>query len=166
MLAVDLLRSALVMSREGLHALIADIRQKPELALVRPAPGKGNHALWTMGHLCAVEGAIQSSIAGRENPHQDLWARFGPGTAPSSDGAGPSFEELVNKFNDIRQETLAILDRIGDGGLDRPPSVIPPGFEEAMRTIGQTFMLITLHQMVHYGQIADCRRAAGLKPLM
>jgi hypothetical protein len=25
---------------------------------------------------------------------------------------------------------------------------------------------VTLHQMVHYGQIADARRAAGREPLM
>jgi ABC-type oligopeptide transport system ATPase subunit len=33
-------------------------------------------------------------------------------------------------------------------------------------TTGRTLLLIALHQMVHYGQIADARRAAGRKPLM
>ena len=35
---------------------------------------------------------------------------------------------------------------------------IPPGFEDAMKTAGHTFLLVTLHQMVHYGQIADARQ--------
>lgn len=35
-----------------------------------------------------------------------------------------------------------------------------------MKTFGHTFLLITLHQMVHYGQIADARRVAGRKPVM
>jgi hypothetical protein len=59
-----------------------------------------------------------------------------------------------------------MLDQIGEAGLDRAPKNIPPGFEDPMKTIGQTFLLISLHNMVHYGQIADARRAAGLKPRM
>ena len=46
------------------------------------------------------------------------------------------------------------------------PKKVPPGFEELMTTFGQTLLLLTLHNMVHYGQIADARRVAGLKPLI
>jgi len=42
---------------------------------------------------------------------------------------------------------------------------VSPGFEEVMKTVGQTFLLVALHNMVHYGQIADARRAAGRPPL-
>jgi hypothetical protein len=35
-----------------------------------------------------------------------------------------------------------------------------------MATFGSSLLLIALHQMVHYGQIADSRRVAGRKPLM
>ena len=35
-----------------------------------------------------------------------------------------------------------------------------------MKTNGRALLAITLHNMVHYGQIAVARRAAGLKPLM
>ena len=51
-------------------------------------------------------------------------------------------------------------------GLDATPEFIPPGFEDAMKTTGRALLLIALHQMVHYGQLADARRAAGLPPLM
>jgi hypothetical protein len=33
-----------------------------------------------------------------------------------------------------------------------------------MSTIGRALLVIALHQMVHYGEIADARRAAGRKP--
>jgi hypothetical protein len=35
-----------------------------------------------------------------------------------------------------------------------------------MKTVAHAYLLITLHQMVHYGQVADARRAAGLRPLL
>ena len=49
---------------------------------------------------------------------------------------------------------------------DRIPVAVPLGFEDAMKTFGLTFLLITLRQMVYYGQIADARRVAGRAPLM
>ncbi|MCC6677101.1 MAG: DinB family protein [Phycisphaerales bacterium] len=162
----QLLRSALIFTRDGLNRLIADIKG-PQAAMTRPAPGSGNHPTWVMGHLCAVESAIQASIAGEPNRHEHLWKLFAPGTQPSSDASAyPPFDDLIRTFNTIREDTLKLLDKVGDAGLDKPPSFIPPGFEDAMSSTGKTFMLIPLHQMVHYGQITDCRRAAGLKPLL
>lgn len=166
MQATQLIRSSLSMSRDGLNRLIADI-STPDAAMTRPAPGSGNHPTWLLGHLCAVEGAIQASIAGEKNRYERLWELFGPGTQPAADATRyPAFKELAATFITIREDTLKLLDKVGEAGLDKPPAVIPPGFEDAMSTNGKTFMLIALHQMVHYGQIADCRRAAGLKPLM
>lgn len=164
MQAIELLRSALTMTQEGLMALIEGIRHAP---MTQPTSKGGNHPLWSLGHMCAVEGAIQASIAGEPNRYEHLWKLFGPGTEPSTDASRyPSFDELARTFRTIRADTLKLLDRVGEAGLDKPPSVIPPGFEEPMRTVGHTFLLISLHQMVHYGQIAVARHAAGLKPLM
>lgn len=55
---------------------------------------------------------------------------------------------------------------MSDAGLDRPPVWVPDGFEDFMRTVGQTPMLLALHQMVHYGQIADARRVDGRPSLL
>jgi hypothetical protein len=59
-----------------------------------------------------------------------------------------------------------MLDEIGEEGLDRVPRQVPAGFENLMKTFGQTLLLLALHNMVHYGQITDVRRVAGLKPLL
>lgn len=165
MQSTEMIRYALEFTRAGMNRLIEDVNT-PARQSAAPQPG-GNHPHWIMGHLCAVEGAIQASIAGEPNRHERLWAQFGPGTRPAADVSGyPAFDELVRTFNAIRAETLKLLERVGEAGLERRPAVIPEGFEEAMSTNAKTFMLIPLHQMVHYGQMTDCRRAAGLKPLM
>jgi hypothetical protein len=46
------------------------------------------------------------------------------------------------------------------------PKQVTPGFEDVMTTFGQTLLLVSLHNMVHYGQITDARRTAGRKPLL
>ena len=49
--------------------------------------------------------------------------------------------------------------------VERPTKSPPRGLEKMMRTAGETFLLIALHQMSHRGQVADARRAAGRKPI-
>lgn len=73
---------------------------------------------------------------------------------------------MLGAFRENRAESLRILEEVGEAGLDRAPKAIPPGFEDAMKTIGQTLLLMALHNMVHYGQVADARRVAGRAPLM
>ena len=92
---------------------------------------------------------------------------FATGTKPKPDASAyPPFDEVLRTYRALRAKNLKLLDEVGENGLDRLPKDIPPGFEDAMKTFGHTFLLITLHNMVHYGQIADARRAAGRKPLM
>ncbi|HYE17674.1 MAG TPA: DinB family protein [Tepidisphaeraceae bacterium] len=164
MQSIDLIRWALTMTGDGLSRLAGDLRPTP---MVRPTSAGGNHPIWLLGHLCFIEGAVRQMIGGEANP-VDRWAKlFGTGTQPADDpGLYPSFDELLSTFKTLRQGTLRMLDEIGDAGLGGTPKFIPPGFEDAMKTTGRALLLIALHQMVHYGQLADARRAAGLPPLM
>lgn len=73
---------------------------------------------------------------------------------------------MLRTYRDLRAKNLELLERTGEPGLDRAPKHVPPGFEQLMTSFGQTFLLIALHNMVHYGEIADARRVAGLKPLL
>jgi uncharacterized damage-inducible protein DinB len=92
---------------------------------------------------------------------------FAPGTVPKADAAAyPPFDEVLRTYRELRARNLKLLDQVGEAGLDRAPKHVPPGFEGVMQTFGQTLLLITLHNMVHYGQIADARRVAGRKPLV
>ena len=171
MKAIDIIRGALLATEQGTAALVEDMR---DAALVQPGvrDGKpvGNHALWLMGHLAYIEGEVPGILlgpAGGPNPVEHWASLFAPGTEPRADaGLYPSFDEVVDAYRTHRARTLALLDELGDANMDRAPAAPPPGFEESMRTFGETLMLITLHNMVHYGQIADARRAAGRRPLL
>lgn len=164
MKAIDLIRASLKMTDAFTTRLVADMRDAP---LTRPTPRGGNHPLWTLGHLAVVEGAVPQIVFGEPNPVERWMPLFGQGTNPTDDaGAYPSFDEVLGTYRDLRAKNLARLDEIGEEGLDRAPAAVPPGFEEEMRTVGQTFLVIALHQMIHHGQIADARRAAGRPPLV
>jgi hypothetical protein len=166
--AIDLIRWAMQLTDRGTARIVADLRDKPMTgSTAGAAGGDGNHALWTLGHLCVIEGGIPHILLGEKNPVEHWWPLFGTGTQPKPDAAAyPSFDELLRTYHELRAKNLKLLDQIGEAGLDRPPRHVPRGFEDLMITCGHTLLLIALHNMVHYGQLADARRVAGLPPLM
>lgn len=168
MKAIELIRWALHLTDQGTARIVADLRDAP---LTSPTPGAkggdGNHPLWTLGHLCVIEGGIREILLGEANPVEHWKPLFAAGTTPKADASAyPSFDEVLGRYRELRAGTLKLLDWIGEDGLDRVPKRVPPGFEGLMTTFGQTLLLIALHNMVHYGQVADARRVAGLKPLV
>jgi hypothetical protein len=168
MRSIDLIRWAMQMTEQGTAAIVAGLRDAP---LTQPTPGAkgggGNHPLWILGHLCIIEGNVPHVLFGEKHPLEHWMPLFGSGTQPQTDASlYPSFDEVLRTYRELRVRNLKLLDEIGEAGLDRAPKNVPPGFEDAMKTFGQTFLLIALHNMVHYGQIADARRVAGLKPLL
>ncbi len=162
--AVDAIRFALIFSDQGIARLLEGMHDKP---LVRPTSSGGNHPLWIMGHLCFAEAGVHSCITGEHNPVSDWSPLFAPGSTPSSNLSDyPPFEKIIKTFHELRQRNIALLEKLGEAGLERKPVSVPPGLEDMMRTNGQALMLTALHHMVHYGQLTDARRVAGLKPLM
>lgn len=166
--AIDLIRWALQRTEKNTARLVEDMR---DAALTSPTPGVngsgGNHPLWCIGHLAVIEGNIPHILFGEPNPVEHWGPLFAPGTQPKADAdAYPPFNEVLRTYRDLRANTLKRLDDIGAAGLDRVPKQVPPGFENMMTTFGHTLLLITLHNMVHYGQITDARRTAGRKPLL
>lgn len=164
MKTIDLLRDQLRLTDEALTRITADLHDK---AMLQATTRGGNHPTWILGHLCFVEGAVRSMITGKPNPVESWKPLFDMGTTPTTNAKDyPPFGELVHKFHALRAETFALLEEIGDAGLSKPPAVVPPGFEKEMKSIGHAFGILAIHQMCHYGQLADIRRAAGLKPLV
>jgi hypothetical protein len=162
MRAMDLIRWALRMTDESTTRLVEDMRDQP---LTRANTPGGNHPLWVLGHLAVVEGMIPHTVFGEPHPVQHWWPLFGTGSVPTDDPAAyPPIDEVLATYRDLRAKNVARLEEIGEAGLDRAPKVIPPGFEDEMKTIGRTFHVIALHQMFHLGQVADARRAAGKAP--
>jgi hypothetical protein len=164
MKTIDLVRGAMHMADKVTARLADDMRDAP---LTRPTGRGGNHPLWLLGHLAVVEGAIPQVVFGEPNPVGHWEKLFGQGTTPSDDAAAyPDYEEVLGTYRDLRKKNLARLEAIGEAGLDEAPAAVPPGFEDEMRTVGQTYLTIAMHQMIHYGQLADARRAAGRQPFI
>jgi hypothetical protein len=163
MKAMDVIRNAMQMCERNTMQLIEDMRDAP---LTQPTPSGGNHPLWILGHLTLVEGIIPQTLFGEPNPVAHWASLFAPGTEPSSDASKyPPFDELLHTYRDLRTRNLQIFEELGEGGLDRPTKAPPPGLKDILRTVGDTFLVVALHQMNHRGQVADARRAAGRKPV-
>jgi len=164
MRTIDLIRGALRMTDKLTARLASDMSDQ---SMTRTTPREGNHPTWILGHLALVEGGIPHILFGEANPVERWGPLFGQGSTPTDDaGAYPPFGEVLATLRDLRSKNLARLEEIGEAGLDRAPSAVPPGFEDEMRTVGQTLLTIALHQMFHLGQVADARRAAGRKPFI
>jgi hypothetical protein len=168
MKAIDLIRWSLQRTEQFTERMAADLRDKP---MTRATPGgkggDGSHALWLLGHLTFIEAGLARIVRGDPHPLEHWAALFAPGTEPSNDRSKyPSFDEVLSKFRELRAANINLLDEIGEAALDRAPAWVPPGFEEVMKTVGQTFVLIAMHNMQHCGQLADVRRVAGLKRFM
>ena len=161
---IDLIRWAMQMTAGGTAAMVEDLREAP---LTQPTSRGGNHPLWVMGHLAFIEGSIRQALLAQPNPVEHWAPLFASGTQPTTDASAyPPFDEVFEKYRELRAKNLELLDEVGEAGLDRKPADVPAGFEDVMQTFGQTLLLTTLHNMVHYGQIADARRATGRKPLI
>src|SRR5256885_12877869 len=125
MKALDAIRIALKFSDMGMTHL----GSMTDAPLLRPGPWGGNHAMWIAGHLTVVEGRLQQMLHGTPNPVHQWKALFDWGSEPVDDLAVyPPFEEVVQKFKELRGQTHAFLDESGEEGLDRPTKCQPPGF--------------------------------------
>jgi uncharacterized damage-inducible protein DinB len=163
MKAIDLIRNALQNCERATFQLIEDMRDAP---LTQPTGRGGNHPLWVLGHLTFVEGNIPHVIFGEPNPVAHWAALFSAGTEPKTEASYyPPFDEILSKYRELRVRNLQILERLGEAGLDQLTKAPPRGLEQALRTAGDTFLVIAMHQMNHRGQLADARRVAGRKPV-
>jgi uncharacterized damage-inducible protein DinB len=163
MKAIDIIRNALQLADQSTLSLIEDMRDAP---LTQPTSRGGNHPLWVLGHITLTEGNIPQVILGEPNPVAHWAPLFAPGTEPKADASAyPPFEEILRTYRDLRSRNLRLLEQLGEEGLDRKTAAPPKGMEHVLGTVGAAFLVIAMHQMNHRGQIADCRRAAGRKPV-
>ena len=163
MKAIDVIRTALALTERATLQLIEDMRDAP---VTSPTPRGGNHPLWILGHITWVEGNVPHVLFGEPNPVAHWTHLFAAGAEPKSDAAAyPPFDEILRTYRELRARNLQILEQVGDSGLDRPTVAPPRGLEKALKTFGDTFLVMAIHQMNHRGQVADARRAVGRQPI-
>lgn len=157
----ELLKMTLEMSRSMVLQLIDDMKDAP---LTFPTVNGGCHPLWVLGNVTLAEGTfVREYISGEVNPVAEWNDIFGAGTEPVADAAKyPPFSEVMAKSHAVREGTMALLDSFSEADLDKP-SKAPPKRQAYFGSNRQCFLMTALHWMMHRGQVADARRAAGRK---
>ena len=165
MQAIDAIRTALKFSDMGVKYL----ETMSDAPLLRPVASgghaSGNHAMWIAGHLTVVEGRLQQMLHGVPNPVAKWKPLFDWGSEPVDDAAAyPPYAEVIAKFKELRAQTHAFLDEVGEAGLDQPTKVVPPGFT-GFETAGKAILIIAVHATGHLGGLNVVRAAAGKQRL-
>jgi hypothetical protein len=138
------------------------IDEMSDAATTFPTPNGGCHPLWVLGHLTLVEGMIPAALFAEKNPAAEWQQYFGEGSEAVADArAYPPFAEIREKYRQLRERNLKILESLTEADLDKPTKAPPRGRERELATYGQSFLVLALHQAMHRGNLTDARRAAG-----
>jgi hypothetical protein len=143
-------------------AVLSVIDEMSAAATTFPTPKGGCHPLWVLGHLTLVEGMIPAALFGDKNPVAEWQKYFGENSEPVADaGAYPPFVEVRQKYFQLREQNLKLLESLSEADLDKPTKAPPKGREREFSTYGRSFLVLALHQTMHRGNVTDARRAAG-----
>ena len=155
----DAIKFALTVSN---GAVLSVIDEMSGAATTFPTPNGGCHPLWVLGHLTLVEGMIPEILFGEKNAAAEWQPYFGENSeALTNAGAYPPFAEVREKYRQLRERNLKVLESLSEADLDRPTKAPPKGREKEFSTYGQSFLVLALHQTMHRGNVTDARRAAG-----
>src|SRR5258708_7370667 len=143
-------------------AVLSVIDKMSDAATTFPTPKGGCHPLWVLGHLTMVEGMIPEVLFGDKNPVAEWQKYFGEGSEPvNNDGAYPPFAEVREKYLEMRERNLRLLESLSEEDLNKPTNAPPKGREQEFATFGRSFLVLALHQMMHRSHVTDALRAAG-----
>jgi hypothetical protein len=105
---------------------------------------------------------IPEVLFGDQNPAAEWQAYFGEKSQPVGDAnAYPPFAEVREKYLQLRERNLRLLESLSEEDLDKPTKTPPKGREQEFATYGRSFLVLALHQMIHRSHVTDARRAAG-----
>jgi uncharacterized damage-inducible protein DinB len=143
-------------------AVLSVIDKMSDAATTFPTPNGGCHPLWVLGHLTMVEGMIPGVLFGEKNPVAEWQKYFGESSEPVANaGAYPPFAEVREKYLELRERNLKLLESLSEEDLDKPTKAPPKGREKEFATFGRSFLVLALHQMMHRSHVTDALRAAG-----
>ena len=154
----DAIKFALTVSN---GAVLSVIDEMSDAATMFPTPNGGCHPLWVLGHLTLVEGMIPEVLFGEKNAAAEWQPYFGENSeAVANAAAYPPFAEVREKYRQLRERNLKLLDSLSEADLDKQTKTPPKGREKEFATYGQSFLVLALHQTMHRGNVTDARRAA------
>jgi hypothetical protein len=143
-------------------AVLSVIDKMSDAATTFPTPNGGCHPLWVLGHLTVVEGMIPVVLYGDAHPVSEWQKHFGENSEPVADArAYPPLAAVREKYLELRERNLKVLDSLTEEDLDKPTKAPPKGREQEFATFGRSFLVLALHQTMHRSHVTDALRAAG-----
>jgi hypothetical protein len=159
--SIDLIRENLKRSEEIVLARIDEMR---DYGLVAPTPRGGCHTLWVLGHLAYVEALVVRDYMLGERHDLTDWAEvFDGAEVPMDPGRMPPFDRALEVCRGTRASTMRLLDSLSEEDMDRTSARAPEGAEWLFGTYRRCLQYAADHWLMHRGQLADARRAAGLE---
>jgi hypothetical protein len=158
----DAIRETLNFSHFVLKSYVGDLTDA-EL-MKRPGPGC-NHVAWQLGHLIASECSLINGI--RPGSAPELPAGFAEQHSKAAIGSDDQTkfctkQQYLDLTEKVHAASLALLDSYPEADFASPS---PEHFRKMFPTMGQIFLLVATHPMMHAGQFVPVRRALG-KPVM
>jgi hypothetical protein len=155
----EAIKFALTVSNRAVISAIDDMKDAPTTF---PTPNGGCHPLWVIGHLTLVEGMIPQVLFGEKNPVVEWGPLFGENSEAVADPkAYPAFAVIREKYSQLRERNLALLESLSEADLDKPTVAPPKGREQEFATFGSSFLVLALHQTMHRANATDAKRAAN-----
>jgi hypothetical protein len=129
-------------------------------------PGKGcNHIAWQLGHLIVSECDLLEAVAPGAAPElpNGFREKHGKENAGSDHPADFCSKQTYLDWTDkVHAAAIRALNATHDADFDRPS---PEQWRKMFPTIGNVWVLIATHQLMHAGQFVPVRRALG-KPVL
>jgi len=160
--AQDAIRATLETSSMILNSYLGDLSDADLMS--RPAKGC-NHIAWQLGHLIASECNLLNSI--QPGAAAELPAGFAEKHSKETCGEDDASkfctkQEYLDLFEKVHAATLESLQKTTAEDLDAES---PEQFRQMFPTVGNIYVLIATHGMMHAGQLVPVRRALG-KPIV
>jgi len=148
-------------ARRVTNAILADI---PHDQWCRQSVPGANHAMWTAGHLAAVDDFFMGQVGGLAPRCPAGWNElFGTGSKLSTDPAAyPAPEAVQQQLAARRQELISWFGSLSGAELAAP---MPEGLGRYAANVGELMPSIAWHEAYHTGQLNLVRKVLGLGAL-
>ncbi len=129
--------------------------------MIRPSVGI-NHINWQLGHLIVSDHEMLAAIRPQALPPlpAGLEEQYSKAAASCDDPAKfQTKDELLAIFTEIRKGVRAALEQETEANLDAESGI------SYAPTVGQIYLMLGSHWLMHCGQWVAVRRQRGLPPL-
>ena len=162
MTGTEAIKTALESTKTMLAWYVGDFTDAEMLD--RPVAG-ANHAAWQIGHVIVADVfLIKEELPDTAYPELPAgFAELHDNKQAQSDGPGfLTKDEYVKLFEAVRNATIAAVGKLTDADLDRP---VVGSMKKFAPRLGDLFLLVANHTLMHAGQFTVTRRKLG-KPVL